>query len=572
MMDRIIRFFCVLAFFLFSFSGWGDSAVQLKAVPSTVRIFSTGSVEGTDTAEIFCAKNETESFQVAIMAKDSPLRRVHASLDPLQNEKNEEIPREGIGLYRVIEVPVRNSAPRTTEPPGLYPDPLVPFVNPYSGEELKGPQWNEESGTAIRFGANDFDLWPNRIETVWVDISVPESVKPGLYEGEFRIKTREGIEARIPVRLTVWDFSLPQGPTLENHFGGFSYLAGYYGIQRNSDRYRLLEDRYIAMMAHHRINPPVPSRLFPKPLEDGSIQVDENTARTLADFIETYHVTNIEIPHAPYSDSLGKDRDKAIRFYRSWYAFLESRGWEKRAYHYMLDEPNTAEAYERVRQLGALVKEAEPRIRRLVVEQPYLQNPDWGSLDDAIDIWCPLFSFIHELSVQKMIAAGDAVWSYSALVQSAPGYHPDYESVKNDNPPYWQIDFPILSYRIAPWLNYRYGVTGLLYWSTVYWQSPKRNPWDDPGFRVCFNGDGFLFYPGEDAGIEGPIASIRLKNLRDGMEDYEYFVLLSQRGGEETANDIVRQSVPTWGSWDSDPMRILERRKQLAAEILKRKP
>lgn len=571
MTDRIFRFFSMGTFFLFTFSGWGDSAIQPKAVPGTFRVFSTGTVEGSDTVEIFCAKNETESFQVAITAKDSPLRRVHASLDSLKNEKNEVIPKEGIVLYRVIDVPVRNSAPRATEPPGLYPDPLVPFVDPYSGEELKGPRWSEESGTAIRFGGNDFDLWPNRIETVWVDISVPESVKAGLYQGELRITTREGNEARIPVRLTVWDFSLPHGPTLENHFGGFSYLAGYYGIQRNSDRYRLLEDRYIAMMAQHRINPPIPSRLLPKPLEDGSIQADENTARALADFIETYHVTNIEIPHAPFSDSLGKDREKAIRFYRSWYAFLESRGWEKRAYHYMLDEPNTPEAYEQVRQLGALVKEAEPRIRRLVVEQPYLQNPDWGSLDDAIDIWCPLFSFIHRPSVQKMIAAGDAVWSYSALVQSAPGYHPDYESVKNDNPPYWQIDFPILSYRIAPWLNYRYGVTGLLYWSTVYWQSPKRNPWDDPGFRVRFNGDGFLFYPGEDAGIEGPIASIRLKSLRDGMEDYEYFVLLSQRGGEETARDIVRQCVPTWGSWDSDPMRILERRKQLAAEILKRK-
>jgi len=156
------------------------------------------------------------------------------------------------------------------------------------------------------------------------------------------------------------------------------------------------------------------------------------------------------------------------------------------------------------------------------------------------------------------------------LVQSAPDYHPRYAEVKNDDPPYWEIDFPLTAYRIAPWLNRRYGVTGLLYWSTVFWQAPQRNPWDDPGFRLRWNGDGALFYPGNDAGIEGPIASLRLKSLRDGMEDYEYFALLEQRGGKAVVDEIVRQAVPTWGTWDSDPDRLMELRHRLAEEIVKR--
>ena len=51
-----------------------------------------------------------------------------------------------------------------------------------------------------------------------------------------------------------------------------------------------------------------------------------------------------------------------------------------------------------------------------------------------------------------------------------------------------------------------------------------------------YNGEGMLFYPGEDAGIDGPIASIRLKNLRDGMEDYEYFTLLEKAKGKEAVD------------------------------------
>lgn len=79
-----------------------------------------------------------------------------------------------------------------------------------------------------------------------------------------------------------------------------------------------------------------------------------------------------------------------------------------------------------------------------------------------------------------------------------------------------------------------------------------------------------LFYPGTEAGIDGPIASVRLKNLRDGMEDYEYFVLLEHRGGGDIVKEILMEAVPTWGSWDQDTNCLLERRRVIAREILQR--
>ena len=220
----------------------------------------------------------------------------------------------------------------------------------------------------------------------------------------------------------------------------------------------------------------------------------------ISTFVERFHVTNLEIPRAPFGDVLGADREKAKNFMRSWYAYLDSKGWAGRSYHYMLDEPNTPEQYETVRKLGALVSEAEPRIRRLVVEQPYTQDPAWGALDDAIDIWCPLFGFIHEPSVAAKQAQGDAVWSYTALVQRAPAYHPGYEQVKDDHPPYWQIHFPLVSYRIAPWLNRRYGVSALLVHVLLGQSGPSVG---QPGFRGYWNGEGAAV-SGSEAGIEGP--------------------------------------------------------------------
>ena len=53
------------------------------------------------------------------------------------------------------------------------------------------------------------------------------------------------------------------------------------------------------------------------------------------------------------------------------------------------------------------------------------------------------------------------------------------------------------------------------------------------------NGDGNLLYPGTQEKVGGrtfiPIASIRLKQLRDGMEDNEYLHLLEAAEGGGTA-------------------------------------
>jgi hypothetical protein len=546
------------------------ATIGLKAVPSTVRVGQEGAFSGTEAVEVFAARGEVESFQVVVTATGGNLRGVAVAVSLLKSQAEVSIPAENVTLYREVFIPVRYSSPQATEPPGLIADPLVPFVNPYTNEPVREPRWREKGLEGARFGALGFDLWQDRHQPLWVDVRIPKDAAPGVYAGTLSVRA-QGVEpATIPMRVTVWDFTLPDGPTHENHFGGFSYVARYYKLEESSEKFRLLEDRYTAAMAAHRINPPLPRQLHPKVAPDGTALFDEAMDRQIVAFVERYHVTNIEVPRAPLRDVLGADRAKAIRYYRSWYAYLTKKGWAERAYLYMLDEPNTKEAYDQVRQLGTLVHEAVPSLRRLVVEQPYTQDSTWGSIDEAVDIWCPLFAFLDEASVKRMQDAGDAVWSYTALCQRAPSYHPDYEKVKSDPPPYWQIDFPALSYRIAPWLNRRYGVTGLLYWTTVCWSSPQRNPWDSPGFRINFNGEGMLFYPGEDAGIDGPITTIRLKNLRDGLEDYEYFTLLEKRKGKEAVDEIVRTAVPTWGTWDQDPYHLLKLRERIAQEITER--
>src|SRR5205807_10116329 len=62
------------------------------------------------------------------------------------------------------------------------------------------------------------------------------------------------------------------------------------------------------------------------------------------------------------------------------------------------------------------------------------------------------------------------------------------------------------------------------------------------------NGDGNLFYPGNPSDIGGqdpiPVESIRLKLIRDGLQDYEYLRFLAAHGRARQARGIAHNLFP----------------------------
>ena len=98
-----------------------------------------------------------------------------------------------------------------------------------------------------------------------------------------------------------------------------------------------------------------------------------------------------------------------------------------------------------------------------------------------------------------------------------------------NNPyPTYQLDDALVNSRIVSWMQKDYGLSGNLYWETVFWtryRNDEREKTDvyngDPMHFPGDNGDGYLLYPGDVYGIEGPVGSIRLESIRDGLEEYE---------------------------------------------------
>lgn len=577
--------------------GPGQQPMQLTALNSMQRVIPSKAVHGKNSIEIKAARNEYEAAQVVITASgENHLQDIKIAVSDLQNDQG-KIGKDNIHLYREENVFVRNPSPRAELPPGLYPDPLLPFINPVTGDSIKvHEKLRAPEGDPYRiphYTALPINIYPGQSCTLWVDVYVPPETGAGVYTGNIKVTAGDGTSASMPVKLTVWNFTLPEKPTHRTHFGEFSLIAKVWGVDRNSDQYKNTEMRFCEELARHRISPPIPHSLLPEVNDDGSLTIDPERHRELQQYIERTRLADFEIPRTKFmTNTSNSDRptpanqtdsvaiEKSERYYCEMFRYLKDNGWDKRAYLYLIDEPNSDKDYNQVVNLAKVVNEAAPDIRKLVVEQTYTQNPSWPDLDPYIDIWCPLFSFVDRNTVLDKISQGDEVWTYTALVQPAPSYHPEYEKLKDKNPPYWHIDQPVIMYRIPTWLNRQYDITGLLYWTTTGWYNDM-GPWIWPtlGPRDSgspdtsrydlryFNGGGMLFYPGKDAGFDGPVASIRLKNIREGLEDYEYFAILDKRGEGAFVKDMVDQICQEWWDFTRDPEKLLEVREKLALKI-----
>jgi hypothetical protein len=187
---------------------------------------------------------------------------------------------------------------------------------------------------------------------------------------------------------------------------------------------------------------------------------------------------------------------------------------------------------------------------------PALFSDGTGSGRSAVDIWVTETDEFATSApyVTQALAKGDQVWSYTTLVQDA--YTPK-----------WEIDFLPINFRIIPgWISPVLGLTGIQYWNVDDWSSdPYTNVYspDNPGYP----GEGQLLYPGAAAGLTGVAPSMRLKWLRDGVQDYEYFQILKGVGQGAFALQVGQTVAPDWTNWTRDPAALEAARIQLGQQI-----
>jgi len=214
---------------------------------------------------------------------------------------------------------------------------------------------------------------------------------------------------------------------------------------------------------------------------------------------------------------------------------LAAKGWLGREYIYWFDEPDPKD-YPFVREGMLNIRKNAPRLTRFITE--HRPGPE---IMDVSEIGCTIFHRVDPLAVAELAPKGREFWTYLCTAPQSP----------------WVslfIDHPAVNLRMWLWMSYKWGLKGILVWRADYWNSPTlfpagvlQNPWQDPmsytvGYGVPYgqvshwgNGDGrFLYPPNRDPGRDktkylcGPVDSVRWEVLREGIEDYEYLVLLEK--------------------------------------------
>jgi hypothetical protein len=134
------------------------------------------------------------------------------------------------------------------------------------------------------------------------------------------------------------------------------------------------------------------------------------------------------------------------------------------------------------------------------------------------------------------------------------------------------IDVPGAANRVMQWVAWKFHIEGELYYSMNQAYGQENDPWVNVRL-FGGNGDGNLFYPGRPNLIGGrtdiPIESIRLKLIREGMEDYEYLALLAKLKGRQAADQYANRIVQQPYLWERRAEEFLKVRRQLG-ELLDR--
>ena len=276
------------------------------------------------------------------------------------------------------------------------------------------------------------------------------------------------------------------------------------------------------------------------------------------------------------------------QYLRQVEAHLAANGWLGREYIYWFDEPDPKD-YPFVREGMLNIRKNAPRLTRFITE--HRPGPE---IMDVSEIGCTIFDRVDPKAVAELAPKGREFWSYLCTGPKSP----------------WVtlfIDHPAVNLRMWLWMTYRWGLKGILVWRADYWNSPTlfppgvlQNPWADPmsytvGYGVPYgqvnhwgNGDGrFLYPPNRDPAKDktkylcGPIDSVRWEVLREGVEDYEYFVLLEQALKAAKGNAKLKaaaaeaaklldfpSSLFTSGrEYTKDPLDLLRYREKVAAAI-----
>ncbi len=383
----------------------------------------------------------------------------------------------------------------------------------------------------IRDDLSSVDVPADTFQPYWIRLKSSPSARPGGYSVTLSF-VADGKRARtMTVPVKVRPVTLPDRPKLNTSFQFTPAIVNdIYGITDPAEQ-QATKHTYWSFLHDYKIEPDqiytctcIPSApnpvIVPTPVEDVLYIRDHYGLR---DFNAFYLWAGMLDRTKP--ETWQAQIDTWIAQLRTAMDSYRAAGVDQYAYVYGFDEA-TGPLLDAAKQTFAAVKAEFPDVPIMTTLRDNSMGVDTG-LAGLVDIWAPQQDLYDQTVAERTRARGDQAWWYPDIATGYPL-------------PNWFNGYPPIDTRtlMGP-MSYKAGVEGVLYYATNRWLRADHanqllvsdgilSSWKAATFSGTA-GDGSIFYPGP----RGPMASIRLENFRDGMEDYN---LLWQLAHDLAAN------------------------------------
>jgi hypothetical protein len=530
---------------------------------------------------LFGGKNEIVAFQLILESGGTGARTVNVMLDSLRsggaliaNTGGQGDPFNYAGkrieLFREHYQQVTQRSPYGTsngtmaaralpdgDHLGWIPDALIPFEAP--ARQLAHGQ-----------GGAPFDIGPYQNQGVWVDITIPRDAPAGVYTGTVRVTESGVTRYEIPLSLRVFNFTLPD----ETHQRSFFHwtlelLPNRFGITMNSPEYWAMYRKFAQMAHRHRMDLIDGGRALLGPqgfaanLSGYYIGTEYSPAQRYEGpgmFVgnRTYSIGTYDQPNHGEVSGFWPNTPVAWQAAAdAWEGWFVQQAPRTLRFKYMDDEAdvNDPATVQLIREKCSWIQSSSgpgKNLHRFETKE-FIYAGYYG----AVDVWA--ICGLPGLRVSIM----DARRGNGELFALYNGTRPTCGQMEH-------IDNFATDNRVNPWIAWKYGVDLLFLWDIAFYAEsmpPHPNavniwgenymPGGTPYGSVKSYGSGMFFYTGrdvcypqDDRGVDGPIASLRMKNFRRGQTDYEYLWLAKQNGIDPAAivDQIVPHALDDWGT------------------------
>ena len=384
-------------------------------------------------------------------------------------------------------------------------------------------------------------------QPLYLQVLVPDDAAPGAYRLNVKV-TADGQTTSVPVTITVFGIHLPSPGSVEGNLLTSFHVVPESYVNKVDELYHLgsnavrstVNQSLFAFLAAYRISPAgwgfgeprkptgyTSSHKWWLDAAGNMVRQNPGAFSTMRIPISNQRASrrNRIAGISPFEPGTWCDYLQSVRSFWSEHGWLENR----LAYLYSLDEPGP-EGMKFVAQQAETVHRCFPGARMLVTGNPSERNRFlWdGRNHDDVDIWTVLsrryygtFNRAREKLdlIEKARRAGKMIWSstYDGVTGS-PGY---------------SAAEPLSDPRMFLLWNALEGIRGTLYAQgmTSY---RKGNPLES----LPSNGEYVLVYPG----VKAPIASARLEQIRDGIEDWDVFDIVRRRHGLSAVLTILARA------------------------------